>query len=114
MGKYLFGDFNARLGSCKANEEDVIGPHTFGLEATHQIEVPNRDLLIEFCSAVGCLVVNTFIDAGIEDKITYRSPGTEAMAAVESGGFHMLDFVLCEPGNLPSIVSLGSHRKAVL
>ena len=50
-GRYVFGDLNARMGQRKAGEEDVLGDYCFGREAQHRVEMPNRDLLIEFCTA---------------------------------------------------------------
>ena len=47
--KLVFGDFNARIGNRRPGEELVLGEFCFGKEAVHKVEVPNRDLLFEFC-----------------------------------------------------------------
>ena len=38
----------------------MIGPWHFGQEAVSEVEVPNRDLLVEFCYATDLTVANTF------------------------------------------------------
>ena len=58
--KVLTGDFNARLGYMRAGEEDVMAPWGFDPEAWHRTEVPNRDLLFEYCSIRDLIVANIF------------------------------------------------------
>lgn len=58
-GKFIFGDFNARIGKARNREEHVFGPHGFGRETVHEVERPNRDLLLELCGGAGLLVANT-------------------------------------------------------
>ena len=47
--RLIFGDLNARLGQRRPGEQDVLGDYCFGREASHKVEVANRDLLMEFC-----------------------------------------------------------------
>ena len=56
-----FGDFNARIGQRRPGEEEVLGEHCFGREAMYQVEIPNRDLLLEFCSNRKLIVGNTLL-----------------------------------------------------
>lgn len=60
--KYFLGDFNARIGQRRAGEEQVLGDYCFGREAAHKVEVPNRDLLLEFCYAYELSVANSFCE----------------------------------------------------
>jgi hypothetical protein len=57
-GRFLFGDFNARIGQARLGEEHAFGPYGYGLEAQHQVEVPNRDLLFDFCTSYNYAVGN--------------------------------------------------------
>ena len=75
-GKIVLGDLNARLGGCSGGEEHIIGPCTFGRRAVHAVDVPNRDLLVEFFEGASLLVASTFVEAGREEKPTYMEPGT--------------------------------------
>ena len=52
------------MGQRRPNEEEVIGDYCFGREAVHKVEVPNRDLLFEFCLSHGLIIGNTFIPGG--------------------------------------------------
>ena len=55
LGKVVAGDFNARIGQRRPLEEEVLGDHCFGREASHRVEAPNRDLLMEFsCASALC------------------------------------------------------------
>ena len=46
---FVFGDLNARIGQQRPGEHRVVGPHSFGIEAQFQVEMPSRDFLMEFC-----------------------------------------------------------------
>ena len=39
-------NMNARLGAQLPGEDHIIGPYTFGRRAAHQVETPNRDVLL--------------------------------------------------------------------
>ena len=95
-----------------AGEEDVIGEHTFGHEAAHAVEVPNRDLLLEFCIGNSLLVANTFMPGCKEDKATYMEPGVNAMDAAAENGFNMLDLLVCDEEMLSRVMALRSNRAA--
>ena len=45
--KFVFGDLIARIG--RPGERHVVGPHSFGIEAQFQVEMPSRDFLMELC-----------------------------------------------------------------
>ena len=45
--RIILGDLNARLGARQVGEDEVLGEFSFGREAVHRVEVPNRDLLLE-------------------------------------------------------------------
>ena len=47
--KFIVGDLNARIGLCRAGEEQVFGQFGFCREAVHRVEATNRDILFEFC-----------------------------------------------------------------
>ena len=57
--KYCIGDFNARLGQRRQGEDEVIGPHNFGLEAVHEVESQSCDLVLAFCTVREFVVANT-------------------------------------------------------
>ena len=80
--KYFFGDFNARIGPSRPGEHGIVGPHSFGLEARHQVEMPNRDFLLEFCATHGLEIANTFCDVPVDKKVTYHEPGVPPLAPI--------------------------------
>ena len=55
-GKLILGDFNARMEHKGPDEDHILGDFTFGKVASHRVERPNRELLIEFCEGLGCAV----------------------------------------------------------
>ena len=96
VGKFIFGDLNARLGRQQPGEEDIIGDSTFGKPALAQVEVPNRSLLVEFCIGNSLLVANTFTNAPMERRATFAEPGQDRTSDINEEGFTMLDLVLCD------------------
>ena len=92
--KLLFGDFNARLGRRGPGEDDILGPHGFGREAMHRVEVPNRDLLIEFCTDYEYTVANTFHQTADDCKVTYFEPGTAPIGPITEATHSVLDLIL--------------------
>jgi len=112
--KLVFGDFNARLGSRYPGEEDILGPHCFGLEARHRVEVPNRDLLLEFCASRSMVVANTFVDTPPHQKATFHEPGVSPMSPICSAGFSMLDLLLVQSGDELDVMSLASDRSGAI
>jgi hypothetical protein len=111
---YLFGDFNSKLGARRPGEEDILGQFCYGREAAHKVEVSNRDLLIEFCTDRGYMVVNTFIDAPPDKKVTYFKPGAAPMGDIVDTAYHMIDFFLAPPDQGYDIVDLMSVRDATM
>jgi hypothetical protein len=89
--KYLYGDFNARLGPRRPGEEEIIGEFSFGREAVHRVDVPNRHLLLEFCTDRGYCIANTFEERPPEQKVTFMEPGTHPMSTPSVSTFATLD-----------------------
>jgi len=114
VGKIIFGDLNSRIGSKRAGEEDFVGAFTFGRAAVHQVEVPNRDLLLETCTSNELCVANTFIPGGPEEKETFLEPGTSWMGPVTEHGHNMLDLMLCSQMVMAKVEQLLSIRSAAL
>ena len=112
--KFLFGDFNARIGQPRPGEQSVIGPHCFGVEAQHRVEMPNRDFLLEFCTAHDLAVANTFCNRPDDPKVTYREPGVPALAPICANKFTMLDLLLTSQRDLNAVRSVFSDRLAPL
>ena len=112
--KIICGDFNARLGECRSGEDQVIGPHAFGREASRATELSNRELLLEFCFGHGLAVANTFADTSPGEKVTFREAGFDPMGEVCSRGYALLDLALVDQQHLGIISDLASHREATL
>ena len=113
-GKFILGDMNARIGSKLVGEDHVVGEHTFGRAAIHQVEVPNRDLLMEFCQGAGLLVVNIPIDKEDAKKVTFMEAGARLLGAIAADKFNVLDVVLCEPADMSMVLDICSVREAAL
>jgi len=95
-------------------EEDIIGSYTFGRIASHKVEVPNRDLLVEFCKGSSLKVANTFVPGPPDSKATFIEPGFSFLGEVTQPGYNMLDLLLCDPATLCRIQKLHSVREAAL
>ena len=108
--KIILGDFNARIGSKRLGEDEVVGDFGFGREAVHKVEVPNRDLLLEFCLSHQMVVSNTFFDKPLENKVTYHEPGVSPNSPITLQGFSVLDLVLVPKEWLPSVQDCSSDR----
>ena len=89
VAKMVVGDMNARLGDRLPGEDLIIGPHTFGNQAARRVEVPNRDLLMEFCESNTLSIANTFMDTPPEQKVTYMEPGATYM------GLFAMNCIIC-------------------
>jgi hypothetical protein len=114
VDKFVFGDLNSRIGAQKVGEADVIGMCTFGREAVHKVEVPNRDLLLEFCVGNSLVVANTFIPGMNNEKATFMEAGSFFLGEVTETGYNMLDLMLCQASTLERISRLASERSAAL
>lgn len=109
--KFILGDFNARIGLQQIGEESVFGLFGYGAEAAHKVEVPNRDLLFEFCICRDLYVSNTFIDAPASEKVTFREPVAHPSGIAK---FALLDLVLAPRGYEDWVGDLRSHQDAAL
>ena len=112
--KYSCGALNARLGKRRPGEEDILGPYCFGREAMHRVEVPNRDLLMEFCMDYECIVANTFQQTGDGLKATYFEPGTAAMDPIAEPTHDIMGLVLAPASMSSSVLDVRSIREAML
>ena len=80
--KLVFGDFNSRLGEARPGEDSVVGPRSLGRQASHQVEMPNRDFLLAFCAVHGMGIANTFCDVPIDKNVTYHEPEVPPMTPI--------------------------------
>jgi hypothetical protein len=108
----ILGDFNARLGHGRLGEQDTIGPCTFGREAVHQVEVPNRDLLLEFCIEAELVIMSTFIDRPCYEKFTFVEAGASFSGDISESTHNMLDLVLCEACHTEQVRDIQGVRQA--
>ena len=113
-GKFIFGDLNARLGCCKPGEENILGDYCYGREVQSAIELPNRDLLIEFCTSRSYVVSNTFVRNPPHFRATYFEPGAAPLDQMSEDKFNMLDLLLTPADYAESVRSIGSDRFAAL
>ena len=95
--RFILGDFNARLGIKQPGEESVLGDFGFGRQAQHSVEVPNRDLLLEYCTSVGYVVANT-------QTVTYHEPRVAPMSAINENDFSVLDVFLTPAETLSDVI----------
>jgi hypothetical protein len=112
--RLIYGDWNARLGLQKAGEGHILGDFGFGREAQHRVEVPNRDLLMEFCTVHGYVVAQSFFQQDADVKVTYHEPNTPPMDIITASGFSMLDLVLVPRQWLNNVTHICSDRYAAL
>ena len=91
-----------------------MGEYGFGREAQHKVEIPNRDLLIEFCVGHRYAVAHTFFSQDNETKVTYHEPNTAPMDAISPTGFSVLDLALVPVEWLGNMRSIASNRFAAL
>jgi len=110
----VVGDMNARLGDRLPGEDLIIGPHTFGNQAARQVEVPNRDLMMQFCESNTLSIANTFMDTPPEQKVTYMEPGATYMGPVCDELYNMLDIFLCDGTAFNQCSEILSIREAAL
>jgi hypothetical protein len=114
VAKMIVGDLNARLGAQLPGEDHIIGPYTFGRREAHQVETPNRDLLLEFCDSSGLMVANTFLQGFPDEKAICMAPGAPCMGPVCEEKFNMLDIFLCDGTVLNRCSDLLSIPEAAL
>ena len=112
--RFLFGDFNARIGRRRAGEENICGEYGFAREAMHEIESPNRDLLVEFCSDFEYVVANTIHQAPDDHKVTFAEAGCGHLLTVSDTTHNMLDLALVPSASVEDVVEIKSCREAVL
>ena len=94
--RVLLGDMNARLGKSRLGEEDITGERGWGREATKKVAIPNRDLVVQFCTDRSLMVANTMENAPPEQKVTFVEAGVGHMSAVSEATLNVLDLVLAE------------------
>lgn len=74
---FLMGDFNARVGSCREDFEDIIGEHGIG----HRNE--NGELLLEICGNFELCVGGTLFNHKTCHKITWVSPDKKTETQID-------------------------------
>ena len=92
----------------------MVGGFSFGREAMHKVELPNRDLLAEFCSSRQLVVANTLVSTPDFQKVTYHEPRASAMDQVTPDKFSMLDLVLVPVSDSHKVLSVISDRSAAI
>lgn len=112
--KLVFGDFNARLGQRQPGEDDVLGDFCFGLEAFCKVDIPNRDLLLEWCRSFSMLVSNTFHEHPSDKLVTYHEPQVRPGDPISERGFSMLDILLVSATFKDQILDVFSDRRVGL
>ena len=84
----------------------TIGEHSFGREAQHKVDVPNRDLLLEFCSSRSLMVANSVFAGPPHEKVTYHEPWAPPMSAISVEKFTVLDLLLLPRAAVTRVISL--------
>ena len=112
--RFIFGDFNARIGKRRPNEEGILGEHCFGREAVHRVEVPNRDLLLEFCISNSYIIGNTFLPGDAAQKVTYFEPCASPFQDITPCKFSMLDLLLLPARCAKRLITGWSDRYACI
>jgi len=112
--KYFLGDFNARLGHRLPGESNVMGRYGYGAAAGHRVEVPNRDLLVEFCIQHQLMLANTFFNTPLEQRVTYFEPRACPKDDITPTTFFVLDLLLVQQEHLTDVLECLSDRNASL
>jgi hypothetical protein len=66
---FVAGDLNGHVGEDRGAFEEVMGIHGVG-ERNWE-----REMILEFCQAIGLQLVNTMFKNDCEKRITYKSEG---------------------------------------
>ena len=74
----------------------MLGPYCFGREAPHKVDVPNRDLLMEFCYGNAMKVANTFVEPGCSQNVTFMEAGASPLGSITENSYNVLDLLLCD------------------
>ena len=105
-GKFIYGDWNARVGPQLPGEELVVGEYACGRPAVHVVEVANRDLLLELCTGLELCVSNTFIPGQFADKATFMEVGTTSADPISEHTHNIWDLMVCSLVFLAQLESL--------
>ncbi len=109
-----FGDFNAKLFGQLPGDEDVIGRFVFKSPLRADLATTNRELLLETCRALGCVVANTFFEHDQDKLVTYCSPGVAPTDRISAETFAQIDHCVCEPRAAERIEDIWSDRASSL
>ena len=74
-------------------------------------DIPNRDLLFEFCTDMEYGFGNMFVSTPAEQKISYMAPGSNPFSPVSAQNFAMLDVILVHHCCLKDLVTVASIRE---
>ena len=69
------------FGQVSPAEDAILGEHRLEREAQHEVEVPNRDLLIEFCTNLELVVSSTWMPNPVYTQFAYLEPHAAAIDA---------------------------------
>ena len=112
--KLILGDLNARIGQKRPGEESILGDFRFGREATHRVELPNRDLLLELCCNLGYIVANSLLPNPAQNQVTYHEPVARPMDPIRIDRFNVLDRLLIPSHDARRLISPTSDRHAAI
>jgi endonuclease/exonuclease/phosphatase family metal-dependent hydrolase len=94
----VLGDFNARVGRDNSVYLGVMGKHGMGMLNS------NGELMLQLCSRLGLVVVNTMFEKRDLFKQTWRHP--------RSKRWHCLDYVLTRTAGLRDVKDVGTRPYA--
>ena len=107
IGQYVYGDLNSRIGPQAPGEEEISGSFTFGRRVVCEVEVPNRDLLMELCQSNSLTIANALVPDTATSKATYAEPGHLFNDAISEQGFNMLEILLCDTASFVNLRTKG-------
>eukprot|EP00959_Pyramimonas_sp_CCMP1952_P220087 4601557-Pyramimonas_sp.AAC.1 len=113
-GKLIMGGVSARVGHADAGESTRIVPFTWGRRALHQVDVPNRNLLMEFCFGLELRLANTYFERPLEDAVAFMVAGARPLGPITEGKYNILDYIMCDAPTLVHMRKLETHRGAAL
>lgn len=85
--KLIYGDMNSRLYQRQPGEEEYFGPYIF---SNGDIEIKadsNRNLLLELCSNLKMMVMNSFFPALTANLVTCYNVGFKPMTGIIGSSF---------------------------
>eukprot|EP00959_Pyramimonas_sp_CCMP1952_P232140 4851438-Pyramimonas_sp.AAC.1 len=90
------------MGKAQPGEDAILGEFGWGRRAQREVEQPNRELMIEFCTSVGMQIANTFYQQTLQDKVTLMEAGALPMGEISEDKYTI-------PGTLRSCGASTDH-----